>query len=77
MNFDDWYREHEPYLETQPIRRFIAAAAWKAAQEAERERCAKVAGYWLAGDKPSSGSYEGRCLAHILSGDAAPPRGWP
>lgn len=48
-------------------------AAIDAAVAAERERCAAVLRYWLAGYAPDTvASYEARCLAHILDGRPAP-----
>lgn len=42
---------------------------------AERERCASVVRYWLAGYTPEAGTHEARCLAHIIGGGPAPQ--WP
>ena len=42
-----------------------------AERAAERERCAAVVRYWLAGHAPSEGSYEARCIAHLLDGRPA------
>lgn len=39
---------------------------------AERERCANVVRYWLAGYPPEPGSYAERCVNHILDGRPAP-----
>jgi hypothetical protein len=42
-----------------------------AAIAAERERCASVVRYWLAGHAPIEGSYEARCIEHLLDGRPA------
>lgn len=39
---------------------------------AERDRCANVVRYWLAGQKPEPELYEARCVAHIQDGRSAP-----
>jgi hypothetical protein len=39
---------------------------------AERERCANVVRYWLAGYAPCEGTHEARCVAHVLDGRPAP-----
>lgn len=51
----------------------LAAAESEAMVAAERERCAAVLRYWLAGYAPDTvASHEARCLAHILDGRPAP-----
>ena len=40
--------------------------------KAERERCAELVRYWLAGRTPYPGAYESRCIEQILNGDRAP-----
>jgi len=39
--FSAWYAANELYLVTQPFTNYVAAAAWKAAQAAERDRAAR------------------------------------
>lgn len=46
MTFGEWYKANEAYLVTQPYTNYVAAAAWKAAQAEERERCAAIAREW-------------------------------
>lgn len=41
------------------------------AEAVERKRCANVVSYWLAGYAPTAGTYQARCLAHILDGRPA------
>ena len=52
----------------------VANEACQAAQAAERERCVGVVRYWLTGHAPSAGTYEARCVAHILEGQ--PSSAW-
>lgn len=42
------------------------------AQAMERERCAAVVRYWLAGYAEPKDPYVAKCLAHILNGTPAP-----
>ena len=42
MNFADWYRENEAVLVAQPFTNYVAAAAWKAGQDAGREQAANL-----------------------------------
>ena len=42
MNFADWYRENEAFLIAQPFTNYVAAAAWKAGQDAGREQAANL-----------------------------------
>lgn len=52
----------------------VTMAQAEAMVAAELERCVAVVRYWLAGHAPSEGSYEARCIAHLL--DGMPASAW-